>query len=112
MRARRPFDLYRLGKPEELDEIGFDAAAAEGAVLVEWPEKAGARLPADRLDIGFEIVAAARRATLVGGPVWVERIERSRAVRAFLDRSGWAGAARRYLQGDASTRRYERIAQG
>jgi aminoglycoside/choline kinase family phosphotransferase len=32
------------------------------------------------------------------------------AVRALLDYSGWPGASRRHLQGDASSRRYERIA--
>ena len=60
------FDLYRLGTPDELDEIGFDEAAADGAVLVEWPERAGDRLPADRLDIALEIAGAGRRATLAG----------------------------------------------
>jgi tRNA threonylcarbamoyl adenosine modification protein YjeE len=106
------FDLYRLSKPEELDEIGFDDAIAEGAVLVEWPEKARSRLPVDRLDISFDILADGRRATLTGAAAWAGRIERSRAARVFLDQSGWAGAARRYLQGDASTRRYERVARG
>ena len=32
-------DLYRLGSPEELDELGLDDALSEGAALVEWPEK-------------------------------------------------------------------------
>ena len=36
-------DLYRLGDARELDEIGLDEAIAEGALLVEWPE----RLPPD-----------------------------------------------------------------
>jgi aminoglycoside/choline kinase family phosphotransferase len=37
------------------------------------------------------------------------RLARSLGIRAFLDRAGWSGSARRHLQGDASTRRYERI---
>ncbi len=35
--------------------------------------------------------------------------EREALIRAFLDRAGWAGAARRPLAGDASFRRYERL---
>src|SRR5438132_151517 len=45
------FDLYRLSEASELDEIGFEDAIAEGAALVEWPERAEGRLAGDRLDI-------------------------------------------------------------
>ena len=38
--------------------------------------------------------------------------ERAAAVAAFLNRAGWAGAERRPLAGDASFRRYERLALG
>ena len=36
--------------------------------------------------------------------------DRDQAIEAFLARAGWAGATRRRLAGDASFRRYERIA--
>ncbi len=103
------FDLYRLASADELDETGFDEARAEGAVLVEWPERAGDRLPGDRLDIRLDIAGAGRRAELSGDPAWQARLERTRSARTLLDRSGWADASRRVLRGDASTRRYERI---
>jgi hypothetical protein len=103
------FDLYRLAAPEELDELGLDEALAGGAVLIEWPDRAGPRLPARRLDITLDIAGEGRRASIVGGASLVARLSRSRAARAFLDRSGWTGAARRHLKGDASIRRYERI---
>jgi tRNA threonylcarbamoyladenosine biosynthesis protein TsaE len=35
-------DLYRIEEPEELEEIGLETVLAEGALLVEWPERAGA----------------------------------------------------------------------
>jgi tRNA threonylcarbamoyladenosine biosynthesis protein TsaE len=44
-------DLYRLSGPDEVYELGFDEALEAGAVLVEWPQRLGARLPPDRLDI-------------------------------------------------------------
>jgi len=34
-------DLYRLEGPEELDELGLDSVLLDGALLVEWPERAG-----------------------------------------------------------------------
>jgi tRNA threonylcarbamoyl adenosine modification protein YjeE len=106
------FDFYRLAAAEELDEIGFDEALREGAVLVEWPERATARLPSERLDIAFAHAGPGRRAELRAEGAFALRLARSFAVRGFLDRSGWSGAARRHLQGDASTRTYERIARG
>lgn len=41
-------DLYRLTSPEELDSFGFDEYldADDSATLIEWPERAGNRLPA------------------------------------------------------------------
>ena len=50
------FDLYRLTRPDEAYEIGLDEALADGAAVIEWPERLEGRLPADRLDIELEIV--------------------------------------------------------
>jgi tRNA threonylcarbamoyladenosine biosynthesis protein TsaE len=45
-------DLYRLAEPEELVQLGWDEIMnAEALILVEWPERAGALLPADHLPI-------------------------------------------------------------
>lgn len=106
------FDLYRLSDASELDEMGFDDAIAEGAALVEWPERAEGRLAGDRLDIEFLIEGSGRRAILTADEGWAPRVARSRSVRAFLAAAGWHGALRRHLQGDASTRVYERIVAG
>lgn len=39
-------DLYRLDRPAQLDAIGWDEiVSARALVLVEWPERAGDRLP-------------------------------------------------------------------
>ena len=103
------FDLYRLGSADELEEIGFDEAVCEGVVLVEWPERAEESLPANRLEIALEIHGAGRVATLSGDAGWLKRLRRTLAIRAFLAAAGMADAIRRHLQGDASTRAYERV---
>lgn len=35
------FDLYRLKSAEEIYELGWEDAVAQGIVLVEWPERLG-----------------------------------------------------------------------
>ena len=40
------FDLYRLETPEQVFELGWEEARADGVALVEWAERLGALLPA------------------------------------------------------------------
>jgi tRNA threonylcarbamoyladenosine biosynthesis protein TsaE len=40
-------DLYRLDSPDEAETLGL--FETEAALLIEWPERLGARLPADAL---------------------------------------------------------------
>lgn len=48
-------DLYRLENPRELDGLGWDEiVGAQALVLVEWPERAGGRLPADHVALDLE----------------------------------------------------------
>jgi tRNA threonylcarbamoyl adenosine modification protein YjeE len=69
------FDLYRIKQESELDELGFDDALAEGAALIEWPERAPHRIPHDALHVHLAIVSnTARRATLSGPPRWMEML--------------------------------------
>jgi tRNA threonylcarbamoyladenosine biosynthesis protein TsaE len=45
-------DLYRLRTPQELDTLGWDDLMATRAlIIIEWPERAGTRAPANRLPI-------------------------------------------------------------
>jgi tRNA threonylcarbamoyladenosine biosynthesis protein TsaE len=37
-------DLYRIEHPAELEELALDEALADGALLVEWPERMGGAL--------------------------------------------------------------------
>jgi tRNA threonylcarbamoyl adenosine modification protein YjeE len=104
------FDLYRIAGESELAEIGLLEAADEGAVLVEWPGRAGASLPTERLDVTLEIAGSGRRAMLAGDAAFLRRVTRSLAARAFLDASGWGTAIRARIAGDASARAYERVA--
>ncbi len=102
-------DLYRLERAGELTEIGLDEAIAEGAVLVEWPERLTEHLTDERLDLAFAIEGEGRRVEVAGAGSWPERLARTASIRAFLEEAGWHEASRAPLSGDASTRAYERI---
>lgn len=106
-------DLYRLSGPAELAEIGLDDLAEGAVLLIEWPDRAGTRLPSDRLDIAFTLApqqgATARNALITGHGRFAPRVERIVAMRRFLDRTGYGRATRQRIQGDASTRSYERL---
>ena len=106
-------DLYRLSGPAELAELGFEDIAPGAVTLLEWPDRAAGFLPADRLDIALTLSppqgASFRNARVTGYGALAPRAERIAAIRAFLARSGFAQAGRQYVQGDASTRAYERL---
>ncbi|MBS0538014.1 MAG: tRNA (adenosine(37)-N6)-threonylcarbamoyltransferase complex ATPase subunit type 1 TsaE [Proteobacteria bacterium] len=57
------FDLYRLETPEQVFELGWEEACAEGIVLLEWPERLGPLLP-KHLSVTLEIDGDGRRALL------------------------------------------------
>lgn len=60
------FDLYRLEAPEQVFELGWEEARADGVALVEWAERLGGLLPHDRLTVRLAIESEGRRATLEG----------------------------------------------
>ncbi|MCY3827896.1 MAG: tRNA (adenosine(37)-N6)-threonylcarbamoyltransferase complex ATPase subunit type 1 TsaE [Rhodospirillaceae bacterium] len=138
-------DLYRIGAPEELWEIGFEEALAGGICLIEWPERAGPLLPDRRIDIALEHTGdpARRRISVddrtgedggAGGDGAAGRLKplfdrlagiaaaaeaaaaeaesRAQARSGFLAGTDWRDAPMTALSGDASFRRYFRLAGG
>jgi tRNA threonylcarbamoyladenosine biosynthesis protein TsaE len=57
------FDLYRLEAPEQVFELGWEDALAEGIVLIEWPQRLGGLLP-KHLSVTLEVDGDGRRALL------------------------------------------------
>ncbi len=66
----RHYDLYRIENPSEMEELGLDEALDEGAALIEWPERAIAWLPVDRLHVALRLTDGARRAKITGPARW------------------------------------------
>ena len=64
----RHYDFYRIEEPSELNELGLDEALDEGAVLIEWPEKAPNAIPPDALHIKLTITNDRSRNAHIEGP--------------------------------------------
>ena len=64
------YDLYRLKSSRELNELGFAEALEDGAVLVEWPERAPEYLPDETLHLRLKLEEDSRRVKLTGPIRW------------------------------------------
>ena len=66
-------DLYRIEDLGELDELGLNSAA-DAALLIEWPERAGEAAWPDALRLRLDFAEdGARRLTADVPPAWQER---------------------------------------
>jgi tRNA threonylcarbamoyladenosine biosynthesis protein TsaE len=54
-------DLFRLEDPREVFELGLEENAADGLLLVEWPDRAPQELPPEHLLMRFEITGEKSR---------------------------------------------------
>ena len=106
-------DLYRVNDASELDELGLAPFPDGTLVLIEWPDRAGDVLPADRIDIALshrgDADSDGRTATVTGHRAAEATVKRLAALRAFLETSGAMPATRKRMDGDASTRSYARL---
>jgi N-acetylmuramate 1-kinase len=104
-------DLYRVNDPAELEEIGLSPMPEATMVLIEWPERAPAALPQDRIDIALRpaLASTARAAEVTGYGKAAAQVLRLEALRQFLSEAGYADAIRQRMAGDASTRSYARL---
>ena len=105
-------DLYR-SRTIELEEIGLSPWPEATTALIEWPERAPAALPADRIDIALShrpaLGSSARAAEITGHGRAASQVARLKALRQFLAEAGYDEARRQHMAGDASTRSYARL---
>lgn len=57
-------DLYRLTEPSQAADLGLEEVAADGVLLVEWPQLAAADFP-ERLAVAIEFLPEAEEARLL-----------------------------------------------
>jgi len=60
------FDLYRLGHPEELEDMGIrDYVGSEALCLIEWPERGAGILPEADLQVSISYRDSGRQVSLI-----------------------------------------------
>lgn len=57
-------DLYRLEDAGQAYELGLEEALASAVCLIEWPDRLGPLLPADRLDVRLALEGGGRKAEI------------------------------------------------
>lgn len=67
-------DLFRLGHPEEVLELGLGDAFGRALCLVEWPDRLGALAPPEALRLALSIAGEGRRAVFEGPDDWQARL--------------------------------------
>ncbi|MFW2588392.1 tRNA (adenosine(37)-N6)-threonylcarbamoyltransferase complex ATPase subunit type 1 TsaE [Sagittula sp. SSi028] len=118
-------DLYRLGGPDEIEELGLLDAFQEAICLVEWPDRLGELTPANPLRLSFATMEEPdhRSVTIEWSDArWAGLLEiallaapvppQDSHVTAFLKSAGWQDAETTVLAGDASSRMYSRLWRG
>jgi tRNA threonylcarbamoyl adenosine modification protein YjeE len=65
-------DLYRLKQGRELEQLGFAEMLDDGAVLVEWPERAPEYLPDATLHVRLKLDGEVRIAKFTGPARWAD----------------------------------------
>ena len=82
-------DLYRLQGPADVEDLGLrEYLASPCLLLVEWPEKGGAALPAPDLELSLTYTGETRHARLqahsASGQVWLDHLVHDASLTSYL----------------------------
>ena len=106
------YDLYRFSGPEELDEFAWQEELDEGCLIIEWPQNGFEQLPVGAIEIEIAIIdETSRKLHISGKSEFIERLDRSLEIRAFLEAAELQQVTRKSLSADASPRKYETFPQ-
>ncbi|MBI5951654.1 MAG: tRNA (adenosine(37)-N6)-threonylcarbamoyltransferase complex ATPase subunit type 1 TsaE [Chloroflexi bacterium] len=54
-------DAYRLDSVSEAEELDLDSMLAEGALIIEWPERIGGLIPKERMWVALDHIEGEHR---------------------------------------------------
>lgn len=102
-------DLYRLTGAQQVLELGLAELLTNHMMLVEWPELLLPDFDGPKLQLTFSGEGQTRHVTLKADGAWTDLILRNEQIERFIATTTWHGSERRFLEGDASSRRYETV---
>ena len=68
-------DLYRLTHPDDVFELGLDEAFHTAICLIEWPDRLGADMPKNALQLMFTAGETQHLLEITAPPVWQTRLK-------------------------------------
>jgi N-acetylmuramate 1-kinase len=102
-------DLYRLNTAREAEELGLGELLSQHVLLIEWPERMFEALASSTLTLNFSGNGHIREIGIKAEGAWVGALDRNEAIKTFLNLQNYGNAERVFFEGDASSRRYEKL---
>ena len=101
-------DLYRVSSKSEVEELGIVELIPTHITLIEWPEHLP-KFEAACLNLHISGAGLSRHMDLKANGSWITSILRDEEITSFLNSTKWKNSPRKFLEGDASSRRYETL---
>jgi N-acetylmuramate 1-kinase len=102
-------DLYRLNTTQEVEDLGLSELIAQHILLVEWPERMAQTLASSTLTLNFSGSGEVREIEMKIEGTWAGAFDRNKTIKTFLNLHNYGNAERIFFEGDASSRRYEKL---
>ncbi len=102
-------DLYRLSTAAETEELGLSELHESHIMLIEWPDRMTSLLSQHTLSLEFSGTGYHRTVDMTASGIWIDILSRNAIIQSFLTNTAWKDATRTFLEGDASSRRYETL---
>ena len=102
-------DLYRLNTAQQVDELGLGELLTQYILLVEWPERMTQALATSTLILNFSGSGEVREIKMKAEGSWIGALDRNETIKSFLNLHNYGNAERVFFEGDASSRRYEKL---
>jgi N-acetylmuramate 1-kinase len=102
-------DLYRLANSQDVENLALDELLPNHMLLIEWPERLGSTLFDHTLQLEFSGSGNMRQIAVSPNGAWLHALERNAVIENFIVQNSMHGADRIFFEGDASSRRYEKL---
>ena len=102
-------DLYRLNTAREAEDLGLGELLSQHILLIEWPERMFEALASSTLTLNFYGNGHIREISIKAEGAWVGALDRNETIKTFLNLQNYGNAERVFFEGDASSRRYEKL---
>lgn len=102
-------DLFRLANSQDVENLALDELLPNHLLLIEWPERLGSTILANTLNLQFSGSGNTRQISISASGAWVQCLERNAVIENFIVQNKLQNAERIFFEGDASSRRYEKL---